>query len=331
MFGELLGASDYELLSNAADLAEFFAALRTTPYASTLRSESKNFAFAVRGHWVARVEKVAKLMPSAARELCLAYLAKVELEALKTLLRGILRGVNRRQLLSMLPPLPTGSRIPLTEFLATNNLEEAARALKRTPYAAAVAEEIKTVSTGGELADRSLLAFETALDRLFFAGLAATCQFFVGSEHTTIKRVIGTLADTTNVLAVERLRKTFGLTPQAAANYLVSFGFRMGGAQRRELCEWNGEGPAPFLLRESRPGVALATLARQLLCREAIKSLFTVPFHAGLALAYVLLSEIESSNLVTIYEAKQWGMDHAAILRRLIFFRSAAAAGDSGA
>ncbi len=331
LLGDLLRPNDYELLLNASDIPELLAVLRTTSYAPMLRTQGKSFAFILQHHWIARAEKVANLMPAGARELCLAYVAKAEVEALKTLLRGISRGVDRRRLVSMLGPLPATSSVSLDAVVAANSLEQAARALGGTPYAEAIAEGMKKVAAAGdEQSAVSLLPLETALEHLFFARLIAACRHFSGFEHAILSRLVGTLADVSNVLAAQRLRKTFHLAPDETSSYLVPFGFRVRAAERRALCDWSGEWPPPLWLGESAPGTGLRVTAMRLLCSEATKPLFTAPFHAGLAIAYVLLTELEATDLVAIYEGKQWGMERAAIAGRLIRFHGPPLTGTPG-
>jgi vacuolar-type H+-ATPase subunit C/Vma6 len=331
LLGDLLRPSDYELLLNASDIPELLAVLRTTRYATVLRTQGKSFAFVLQHHWIARTEKVANLMPAGARELCLAYLAKVELEVVKALLRGIARGVERGRVLSMLPPLPTRPSVRVADLLAANSLERAADALKNTAYAEPVAEAIKRAKGGGAKGSGgSLLPVETALEHLFFARLIAACRHFSGFEHAILSRLVGTLADAANVLAAQRLRKTFHLTPQETSTYLVPLGFRVRAAERRALCDWSGDWPPPIWLGDGAPGTGLRVTAMRLLCSEATKPLFTAPFHAGLAIAYVLLTELEAADLVAIYEGKQWGMERAAIADRLIRFHGPALTGTPG-
>jgi vacuolar-type H+-ATPase subunit C/Vma6 len=329
LFGDLLRPNDYELLLNEAGIADLTAALSTTAYAAALNIQGKSFAFAIQQHWVARTERVAAVMPSDARELCLAYLAKAEAEALKTALRGIARDVDRRRLVSMLGPLPARSSIPLSVLLAAGSLEEAVGVVSRTPYGAALAEGMKraTAQSGRQLAV-SLLPLETSLDHSFFARLLSATRRFTGSEHAIVARLVGVLADATNVLAVQRLRKTFRFTPQAASLHLIPFGFRLGAAQRQALCGWTGEGSPPVRIGSTVSGSELRVAVMRAICGEALKPLFAAPFQAGLAIAYVLLAELEASDLIAIHEGKQWGLERVAIAGRLIRFQ--AAGGSSG-
>lgn len=324
LFGDLLRPNDYELLLNAAGIAELTAALGTTAYASALRIQGKSFAFAIRQHWVARTEKVAAVMPPDARELCLAYLAKVEIEALKTALRGIARDVDRRRIVSMLGPLPARSSIPLNVLLAAGSLEEAVRVVSGTLYGAGLADAMKTVKAQSDQPIAvSLLPLETSLDHSLFARLLSATRRFTGSEHHVVARLVGVLADAINVLAAQRLRKTFQLTPQAVSLHLIPFGFRLGGAQRQALCDWTGEGLPPVRMGRTASGSELRVAVMRAVCAEAIKPLFAAPFQAGLAIAHVLLSELEGWDVIAIHEGKQWGLERIAIAGRLIRFQPA--------
>jgi vacuolar-type H+-ATPase subunit C/Vma6 len=326
LFGDLLRPSDYNLLLNAANISELLAALGTTAYAPALRTQGKSVAYRLRHHWIARAEKVANLQPATGRELCNAYLTKMELEALRTLLRGVVRGVERRQLLSMLPPLPAGSSLPLAALIAADSLGQAARTLEDSAYAEAISQGIKESRADGD----ALWRIEAALDREYFARLEAVCGHFSGSERAIVTRLIGAIADSFNILTAQRLRKTFHLTPQAVSRQLVPFGPRVRGDQRRALCEWSGDGPPPFWFG----GIVAARQFRipltRALCGEAMKPLFTVPFHAGLALAYIVLSEFETADLLAIHEAKHWGVERALIEDGLVRFYGPTLSGGSG-
>ncbi len=320
-FAALLGPDEYRILLNASDVGALFAILRTTAYAPALKVAGRSFNFAIQQHWITRTEKAARMMPAGAREVCLAYLAKVEVEALKTILRGISRSVDRRKLASMLGPLPTTSSIPLNILLAADNLEQAAQALSGTPYGEVIEEGLKEIAIRAPRdASLLILPLETALDREFLARLIAACRHFSGLEGTIVARLIGTLADAANVLMVERLRKTFHLTPEAASRHLMPFGFRLNGRQRIALCDWNGEGTPPFWFGSITSREPLRVALSRTLCSEAAKPLFAAPFQAGLAIAYVLLTELEAADLVTLYEGKRWGVERGDIAERLIRF-----------
>ncbi len=322
-FGRLLGPDEYKLLLAAADVISFFSVLRTTSYAAALDLPGRSFGFAIQHDWIARAENVAQLMPGGARELCLAYLAKAEIDALKTLFRGIARAIDRRRLASMLGPLPATISFPLNALLAANSLEEAAQALSRTPYGTVIAPAMKAASGGATGSPTlSVLPLEQALDRWFFVRIMDACRHFSGVERRIVERLIGTLADTANILAVQRLRRTFHFAPDAVDAHLVPLGFRLDQRKRRLLCEWDGEAMPPFWFGGIASRADLRVALMRTLCVEAVKPLFAAPFQAGLAISYLLLTEMETADLVAIYEGKRWAIERGDIAERLIRFSS---------
>ena len=315
--GDLLRSSDYEMLLNAAELPEFLEAMRTTPYAPALQVPGKSFAFALQYHWLGRTESAANFQPFRARDLCNAYLAKMENEAVKTVVRGIARNTERRRLLSMLPPVPESSSIPFAAVTATDKLEAAAKVLRGTTYGDAIEEGIRVARTGD---GDELWPIEAALDRRYFIRLEAAGRRFAGAEGVVVTRLLGAVADAFNVLAAERLNRTFHLSPQAVNRQLVPWGLRVGANEWRALCKWPGEGLPPIRFRRDLAEGRLRVALLRMLCREAMKPLFTVPFHAGLTFAYVLLSELEVDDLLRIYEGKQWGAERSIVAAGLIRF-----------
>lgn len=329
--GDLLGAREYSLLLNAADVGELLAALRTTSYAAAVNETGRRFDYAIRDRWRENVEKIAARAPGVARELCLAYLARLELEAVKTLLRGIVAGVERRRLLAMLPPLPSASSIPLGAIGAAADFEQAAAALKDTPYHEAIVAGIEaSAAQSSARATRLFPASETALDRQYFARLITAAGRFSGGERVMIERMVGMMADAENLLAVERLKKIFQLSPADAALFLIPFGARLDASRRRALLAWNGERPAPYGRDTGASPAALRVVLMRALNAEARRLLFTIPFHAGLLFAFAIMSDHEAADLIAIHEARRWGLARNDVFDRLIRAPAHEAIGEPG-
>lgn len=329
--GDLLGARAYSLLLNAADVGELLAALRTTSYAAAVNEPGRRFDYAIRDRWRKSVEKISARAPGAAQGLCLAYLARLELEAVKTLLRGIAAGMERRRLLAMLPPLPAASSIPLGAVVAAADLAQATAALKGTPYHEAISTGIEASAAQPSARATSLpSAIETALDRGYFARLITAAGRFSGGERVMIERMVGLMADAENLLAVERLKKIFRLSPESVAPFLIPFGARLDASRRRALLAWNGERPAPYGGDTGASPCSLRVLLLRVLHAEARRLLFTIPFHAGLLFAFAIMSDHEASDLIAIQEAKRWGLARNEVGDRLIRVPAGDDIGESG-
>ncbi len=330
--GDLLGAREYAMLVHAPSLDAMTAALGTTAYATALRAETAGFATAVRQFRLDTAERLVALLPARARTLCRTFLSRFELEALKVILRAVVSGADRRQVLSMLRPLPPRSVLPVENLLAAKTLEDASRALAETPYAAPVAETLKadeSETARPKQAHVLLSEIEARLDRWFLSRVVDAGAAFSGGEAGIVLRLVGVLSDVSNVLWTERLRRTFRLSPEQTVRRLCPAGFYFSSAKKRTtLSQWNGEGQPPFVavgLEEA--GTTLRLSMMRLLAREARRPLFAIPFQAGVALSYLILGELETADLIALYEGRRWGRDATALADGLIRFHGAALAG----
>jgi vacuolar-type H+-ATPase subunit C/Vma6 len=333
---DLLGACEYAMLLHAPSLDAMMAALRTTAYAPALRAADPGFATAVRGFRLSRAERLVGALPADALALCRTFLSRFELEALKVILRAVVSGAERRRTLSMLQPMPAHPVLPIKRLLAARTLEDAARALAGTPYAAPLTEGLKSATdqaVGARNAPSPLSEVEAHLDRLFLTRMARASDAFSGEERTIVRRLVGLLIDVNNVLWTERLRRTFHLAPEAVARRLCPAGFYFDSANKRAtLARWDGHGQPPFVavgLEEA--GGPLRISLMRMLAREARRPLFAIPFQAGVALGYLVTVDLETADLVALYEGRRWGRDPMQLADMLIRFHGAALAGGEGA
>ncbi len=330
--GDLLGAREYAMLVHAPSLEEMMAALRTTAYAPALRAADVNFATAVRRFRLSKAERLVATLPAGALGLCRTFLSRFELEALKVILRAIVAGTEPRKTLSTLQPMPARSALPIERLLAAKTLEDAAKTLAGTPYAAPVKEGLERAAeeaAGAKKAPWTLSEVEAHLDRSFLIRMARASDAFSGEENRIVGRLLGVLIDAINVLWTERLRRTFHLSPEAAARRLCPAGFYLDTAKKRAtLAQWDGEGQPPFVavgLEEAGPALRISMM--RMLAREARRPLFAIPFQAGVALSYLVLGDLETADLVALYEGRRWGRNPMQLVDGLIRFHGAALAG----
>lgn len=333
--GDLLGAREYAMLLHAPRLDDMMAALRTTAYGPALRTADVSFATAVRRFRLSKAERLIRALPPGALALCRTFLSRFELEALKVILRALVSGTERRRTLSMLQPMPARSVLPIEGLLAARTLEEAAKTLAGTPYAEPLTEGLKSAAEEAVGTNNAppLSEVEAHLDRSFLIRMSRASDMFAGEERAILRRLLGVLIDVINVLWTQRLRKTFHLPPEAAVRRLCPAGFYFDNANKREtLAHWDGEGQPPFIavgLEEA--GGPLRVSLMRMLAREARRPLFAIPFQAGVALSYLVMGDLETADLVALYEGRRWGRDPMQLADTLIRFHGAALAGGEGA
>lgn len=327
---DLLDAREYAMLVYAQGLDAMVAALNTTAYAAALQAGTAAFTLAVREWRRSKAERLVALLPKHARTLCQMFLSRFELDELKVILRAIASGTDRRKVLSMLRPLPTGSTLPVENLLAAKTLADAAKVLAETPYAEPVAKGLQSAASETAASDGApapLMAVEIEIDRWLLSRLAIASTIFSGHEAKIVRRLIGVLIDVTNVLWTERLRRTFHFSPEETARRLCPAGFYFATAkQTAMLAHWSGEGQPPLLgLEQAGPSLRLSMM--RMLAREARRPLFATPFQAGVPLSYLILGQLELADLVALYEGRRWGRDTTQLADTLIRFYGPSLAG----
>lgn len=326
--GDLLSAREYSMFVHAPGLNEMTAALRMTTYAPALRAEDVSFATAIRRFRLSKAERLVATLPPAARALCRTFFSRFELDGLKVILRAIVSGSSRRQTLSMLQPMPARSVLPIEKLLAATTLEDAAKTLAATPYGAPVTQGLESAAEQADpkKSPSPLNEVEAQLDRWFLSRMARASEVFSGEESAIVTRLVGLLIDITNVLWAERLRRTFHFSPEETIRRLCPAGFYFASAKKRAmLAQWNGEGQPPLVpvgLEEAGPALRISLM--RLLAREARRPLFAIPFQAGVALSYLVLADLETADLVALYEGRRWGKDMTQVADALIRFHGAA-------
>ncbi len=322
LLGNLLRETDYTFLLQAAGSEEMLAYLRSTARGGAIAEDSwraVSFAIALYEHYLSEAAKIIALFPLTVQELCRAFLLRFEIESLKVILRAAGQQIDATALMLMLRPLPAATALPVDRLAAARSVDEIAEALVGTPFAQPLQEGLGASSSE---AAQSLFAVETRLDRWFFTQLFAAAAPLSGRERALVRRLLGSIADVTNILWAQRLRTTYRLSPSETLPFMIPYGFRLDQRKRQALALWDGRQVLPISLPGVRRlAVPLRPLLMGLLRREAFRPLLTIPFQAGVPLAYLLLCEIEVEDLRTIYEGKRWGLAPAQIAERLVFFR----------
>src|SRR6266540_7457365 len=172
LLGNLLRPQDYHCLLHATGTEEMHTYLRTTAYGKAIGEtgqEPAPRALSLSAHFLFTAEKVIAVLPRPAQGLCRTFLIRFDIEALKVFLRAAGEQIERAHLVSLLPPLPAASSLPLAHLLAAKSVYEIAEALAGTPYAEPVQEGVQELSS-----PRSLFSLEVRLDRWFLARLFAS-------------------------------------------------------------------------------------------------------------------------------------------------------------
>jgi V/A-type H+-transporting ATPase subunit C len=321
--GRLLAARDYASLVRAPSLEQMLAELGTTNYAraaTIVATATTSFADALRQDYLGSAERAIRLFPRPARRLCRAFLVRFTIDSLKVILRTAGSRLARPRLSALLGPL-TDPALPLERLIGAVTVQEVVEALSETPYGEALRTSARRAAPSEARSSAPLFETELTLERWFFDRLWLAARNLPAADSPGALRLVGTLADVTNVLWAERLRDAFAFSPEDIRRHLLPYGFHLTDRKRRALALRAATGPLPLPFSAgSAEGRELHLRLARWLCREASRPLFMFPFQASLPLAYLLLAEMEVCDLVTLYEGKRWSVPAETLARRLIRF-----------
>jgi len=321
--GRLLAARDYASVVRATSPEQMLGELRATRYAQAAETSAAaaiSFADALRDDYLSSAERTIRLFPRPARQLCRAFLARFTIDSLEVILRTAGSRLAR--------PRPSGlvgsfvdPNLPLERLIGAATVREVVDALSETPYGEPLRALAGRVPPGEARLSPPLFEMELGLERWFFERLWLAAKSLPAVDSPVALRLVGALADLTNVLWAERLRDSFQLSPDEVRLRLVPYGFHLTDRKRRALVLRAAAAPLPLPFSAGpTEGAELRLHLARWLCREASRPLFMAPFQASLPFAYLLLAEMEVCDLVTLYEGKRWCVPPEMLAKRLIRF-----------
>ncbi len=249
---------------------------------------------------------------------------RLELDNLKAILRGKVRGEPAAALRPLLLSLGSISHLPTEELLAAEDVEAAASVLDDTDYGRVLRNALPRFSTEG-----SLFSVEIALDLDYYRRLWLSLERLPAHDKDMAERMMGVRYDLLNVDWIVRYRLVHNLSPEEIYNYTLPYGRRLSGDTiRRAASATTIDGitatlPEPYRsllsdLANVRDPVEQAGLELQrYLVRVARSALVGNPFHFGLALALLWLKEAEVHDLRAILEGKRYHRTAESIVGRL--------------
>jgi V/A-type H+-transporting ATPase subunit C len=169
-------------------------------------------------HLLETYTKVAGFLPGDARAFFERYLKRFQVEAIKTVLRGVYAGVSPEEIEQA---LAEQYREELKEAAASSSVPEAVTKLESSEFGRVLSQDFED----------SLLALETALDRKFYQEVMEVLLTRASPDTYMIKRLLGTEIDIINIKTVLR-----GARDGAdVSDYLIPHGYGVSAAKLAEL------------------------------------------------------------------------------------------------
>ncbi len=156
-------------------------------------------------------------MNAAERSLILDWGRHYALSNLKTLIRGKLYALDRRDITSNLYELPPKLRLPRQDHLfQAENVLELLRQLEGGPYSV-IARQARVVYEH----KHEPFALEAAIDQLYLTGLAKDTAAFADNNLHCLRRLIGAFLDRLDILWLLRFCFSYKLSPSETFFQLV--------------------------------------------------------------------------------------------------------------
>ena len=324
MYSDLLTPQDMARLSDSPDLPTLVSALKNTPYGKYLTGlkdsdlTSRRVILQIRHRLADSYSSVVQQAPEQTRPLIRQLFRYFEVGNLKAVLRSIQTVSSWRsdvaawdRVREVLFPFGSFSTIPAQAMVEAGSVASAVDLLKGSPYEATMSFAMKRFS-----AEQNLFPLEVALDLDYWRRLWGEVKELKGKDREMGGKLIGSLLDLNNLMWVIRYKIYHNLSEEELINYTLPFGYRVRDEDVRAIAAgadiaavvsriYPNIPDVNTLLERPQAGLPkLEHLLKQQVMRQCVSTFIGDPFHIGLPLAYLLLSDFEIQDLVVLIEAK---------------------------
>jgi V/A-type H+-transporting ATPase subunit C len=321
MYSTLFTPPTWAELCEAPDFSALIESIRQTAYGPFLNRVQNNLLTPRRS--VFQIEQrvadayltIIRLAPASIRPLLTQLYRHFEIDNLKAVLRGIVTEAAWEQVLYVLFPLGPMTVLPARRMMEAGSMEAAVDLLRGTVYYDTLSHSMERY-----VAEQSLFPLEVALDLAYWRTLWRDVNRLPGEDRTQALRVVGALVDMNNVMWAIRYRVYHHLSEEEIINYTLPFGYRVQDENIRSIAA--GADIAQILarlypqltgvdalLQQPQQGLPELELQLQRQVAEHCRTAFTgYPFHVGILLGYLILTEWETHDLTVLIEAKAANM-----------------------
>lgn len=317
MYSSLLSPQDFERLSDAPDFPTLITQLKQTaygPYLENLKDKDltpQKVDLAIKGRLADSYYSVIQMAPEHARPLLKQLYRYFEVANLKAVLRGIVTDPSWERVREVLFPMGSVTILPAQAMLESGNVGAAVELLQGTPYYETLSFAMKRYS-----AEQNLFPLEVALDLYYWRQLWQEAKKLQGQDREQASRIIGSLMDVNNLMWVIRYKVYHQLSEEEIINYTLPFGHRVRDEDVRAVAAgadlstvvgrvFPGIPDLNTLLEQPRTGLPqLEVQLKRHIMKQCLAAFTGNPFHIGVPLAFLILSDLEIQDLTVLIEAK---------------------------
>jgi len=317
MYSSLLSSQEFARLSDSPDFPTLITQLKQTaygPYLESLKEKDltpQKVDLAIKGRLAASYHSVIQMAPEHARSLLKQLYRYFEVQNLKAVLRAVITDPSWERVQEVLFPMGSMSVLPAQAMVESGSVAAAVELTQGTPYYETLSFAMKRYS-----AEQSLFPLEVALDLDYWRHLWQEAKKLQGQDREQASRIIGSLMDVNNLMWVIRYKVYHNLSEEEVINYTLPFGYRVRDEDVRAIAAgadlpmvvgrvFPGIPDLNTLLEEPRRGLPqLEVILKRRLMEQCLAAFTGNPFHIGVPLAFLVLSDLEIQDLTVLIEAK---------------------------
>jgi len=319
-------------LREAADLEALTGFLKESVYGAYLSKveerdlNPRRAVYQIKGRLVDSYRDILQAAPAHTRPLLTQFYRRFELDNLKAILRGIATGSTWDQVRYVLFPLGGYTLLPAQMMVESGNIGTAVEQLVHTPYYGVLSHAMQRYTN-----EQTLFPLEVALDLDYWRSHWDYVYKLPSQDQSRSLQILGPLVDMTNLMWAVRYRTYHQLAEEEIINYTLPFGYHVcdedvrgiaAGADIPHLVEkiYPDLENINTLLQQPERGLPVLEILIQRLLAGQCRSVFSgYPFHIGLLLACLVLTEIEIRDLTVLIEAKSARMPYDDYAPYLVF------------
>src|SRR5215212_5019590 len=324
MYADLLTPQDFVRLSEAPDFTSLFNLLKATaygPYLDGLKDKDINprrVIIQVKRKLGEAYNSVIQMAPVQTRPLIKQLYRYYEIGNLKAVLRGIVTVSTWNtetalwdRVRDVLFPLGPASVLPAQAMVESGSVATAVDLLQGTPY-----EEVLSFAMKRYSSEQNLFPLEVALDLNYWRRLIGMARKLTGADREHAVKIIGALFDMNNLMWAVRYRVYHKLSEEVIINYTLPSGYRVLDTDIRAIAAgvdiasvvtrlYPTITDVNTLLENPQSGLPkLETLLKREVMKQCMAAFVGSPFHVGIPLAYLVMSDLEVQDLIVLVEAK---------------------------
>ncbi|MDR7857392.1 V-type ATPase subunit [Tissierella sp.] len=314
---KVLEKKDYIILMEKENVEAQIAYLREkTAYQEELSRIEKSdniqqVEIELKRHLIAESEKIIKYFTDSYRSFFRSLMLRHEIEDLKLFLRMLERKENTDKIQNLSLLKGKYYSFDIKAIKSSSSLEEFIENLRGTIYYD-VLNPYKN-----EEHSKIIFYMEMNLDRLYFSLLKSKSQSLKKEDRIIFEKILGTNVDLLNIEWIYRGIKFYNLLPEELINFALPNGHEFEYKDIKKMCYSNVEELKEIVLKtqydflfdtEKDVDLYMERRMQRYLHYKFLDAFKKAKLDIHLSMAYIHLLEYEIRDIISILEAKKYGL-----------------------